>query len=506
MQQYKIYLPNGECVSAGAAARCAIARVQLTKSVNAETELMPGGVCSTMLEVTIIDPEGLLTVSAGDWLRLYEGGSTLGLFRAEKPERSSSGQYRITAYDAVSLLDQDLGQWLFDLPGWPYSLQQLAGMVCAQCGLTLTNSLPINGDYPVGAFSGAGITGRQLMRWICQLGGCFCRARADGQLEFAWYAETGLCLRPTGEHFYYRDGLSGGEYATHPIEKVQLQLTPQDVGAVYPDEAGEKNTLRITGNRLLGNSGAAAMKEAARQLYTRMAGITYTPCSVRAGAACGAQAGDVITLEDRAGVTRKVYVMHSVCVDGMVTLRSTGSARRDSTAAVNTARYESLTGRVLQVQADVEGLRIENADARGNLASLQLSLDGIRAQVQQNKTDGENLKTLCTTLQQTEESLQLQVQTLEQAGAKRVTTATGYTFDQEGLKIAKAGQQMENLLDNTGMYVRRSGDVILQANSDGVVARDVTVRNYLVIGDHARIEDYASGVDHKRTACFYLSQ
>ena len=83
MQQYKIYLPNGECVSAGAAARCAIARVQLTKSVNVETELMPGGVCSTMLEVTIIDPEGLLTVSAGDWLRLEERGSTLGLFRAE---------------------------------------------------------------------------------------------------------------------------------------------------------------------------------------------------------------------------------------------------------------------------------------------------------------------------------------------------------------------------------------------------------------------------------------
>ena len=504
MQQYEIYLPDGTCLSAGAAARCAISHVQLTKSVNVETELMPGGVCSAMLEVTVIDPEGLLTVAAGDWLRLYEDGSALGRFRAEKPERSSSGQYRITAYDAVSLLDKDLGQWLFDLPGWPYSLQQLAKMVCAQCGLELTNSLPINGDYPVGAFSGAGITGRQLMRWICQLGGCFCRARTDGQLEFAWYEDTGLCLRPTGENFYYRDGLSDGDYTTYPIEKVQLQLTAQDVGAVYPDEAGEKNTLRITGNRLLGNSGAAAMEEAARQLYGRMAGITYTPCSVRAGAKCGARAGDVITLEDRAGATRTVYVMHSVQAEGMVTLRCTGSARRDSTGAVNTAQYESLTGKVLQVQADVEGLRIENADARGNLAALQLSLDGIQAQVAQNKTDGENLKTLCTTLQQTEESLQLQVQTMEKEGAKRVTTATGYTFDQEGLKIAKAGQQMENLLDNTGMYVRRSGEVILQANADGVAATDVTVRNYLVVGSHCRLEDYSDGMDTRRTACFWL--
>jgi len=64
---------------------------------------------------------------------------------------------------------------------------------------------------------------------------------------------------------------------------------------------------------------------------------------------------------------------------------------------------------------------------------------------------------------------------------------------------------MENLLDNTGMYVRRSGQVILQANAAGVVATDVTVRNYLVIGTHARLEDYTGSTDGNRTACFYLS-
>ena len=59
---------------------------------------------------------------------------------------------------------------------------------------------------------------------------------------------------------------------------------------------------------------------------------------------------------------------------------------------------------------------------------------------------------------------------------------------------------MKNLLDNTGMYVTRSGQTILQANDKGVEAADVTVRNYLIVGDHARFEDYAAG----RTACFWL--
>ena len=49
------------------------------------------------------------------------------------------------------------------------------------------------------------------------------------------------------------------------------------------------------------------------------------------------------------------------------------------------------------------------------------------------------------------------------------------------------------------MSVRRAGQVLLQADNRGVEAVDVTVRNYLIIGENSRIEDYGAG----RTACFY---
>ena len=77
-------------------------------------------------------------------------------------------------------------------------------------------------------------------------------------------------------------------------------------------------------------------------------------------------------------------------------------------------------------------------------------------------------------------------------------TSTGYTFDGEGLRIARGGTQMENLLDHSGMYVRRAGETILRANHEGVVATDVQVRNFLHIGKYSRLEDYGG-----RTACFY---
>ena len=64
---------------------------------------------------------------------------------------------------------------------------------------------------------------------------------------------------------------------------------------------------------------------------------------------------------------------------------------------------------------------------------------------------------------------------------------------------------MENRLDNSGMYVERSGETILQANAAGVVATDVTVRNYLIVGNHSRFEDYSDGDDDARTGCFWIA-
>jgi hypothetical protein len=85
-----------------------------------------------------------------------------------------------------------------------------------------------------------------------------------------------------------------------------------------------------------------------------------------------------------------------------------------------------------------------------------------------------------------------------------VTTETGYTFDQDGLHIKKSGEAMENLLDNTGMYVNRGEDNILTANNEGVDAINLRSRQFLIIGNNSRFENYNNGTDSKRTACFYI--
>jgi hypothetical protein len=110
-----------------------------------------------------------------------------------------------------------------------------------------------------------------------------------------------------------------------------------------------------------------------------------------------------------------------------------------------------------------------------------------------------------STLEQTVEGFDLTV--------TEVTTTTGYTFNADGLTIRKSGEEIINMLDNTGMYVRKStggtedGETfedVLVANNQGVKAINLTADKYLVIGRHSRFEDYNDGADSNRTACFFI--
>lgn len=85
-----------------------------------------------------------------------------------------------------------------------------------------------------------------------------------------------------------------------------------------------------------------------------------------------------------------------------------------------------------------------------------------------------------------------------------VTPVMKYSLTDEGLKIKKPGEEIDNTIDNLGMRVVRGLETMLRADKDGVLATDVQVRNYLIIGDNSRFEDYTNGTDSKRTACFYI--
>ncbi len=500
---HSLILPDGTVISSGKEGT-ALLTVTLTKTVNSGQELTLGSVCAEMLEATIFAPEGL-ALQAGQEVILQKDGAQAGIFLVEQPEKITRNTYRITAYDRVCKLDKEVGEYLDNLTGWPYRLSELAQMICGVCDVTLAEEAIPNGDYPVAKFDPHQITARQVMRWIGEASARFCCADAQGQIHLGWYTPSDTVLTPSGELFYYQDSLTREDYTVAPIEKVQISLVEGDVGAVYPDTPQAANTYRITGNYLLTGSSTEALQQVAQGIYEELQGLSYVPFQGRIPLGSPVYAGQKIAVIDPAGSRFETLIMEKTTSNKGMVVGCTGSRNRESTAAANQESYRALSGKVLILQKGVEGLRLENREAAGKTASLALDVEGLRGQAVRQEQDLQGIHQQITTLSVSAGEVAIAVQSIQENGVSQVTTATGYTFGENGLRISKAGQEMANTLDHTGMYVSRSGKTILQADTNGVVATDVTARNYLSIG-HSRLEAYSNEKDSRRTACFFVQE
>ena len=105
--------------------------------------------------------------------------------------------------------------------------------------------------------------------------------------------------------------------------------------------------------------------------------------------------------------------------------------------------------------------------------------------------------------------LSVRISTLENTEQTEIRTTTGFTFNSEGLTIYESGKDIENKLYNEGMQVSRvSGSEktpILTASADGVSALNLHSRQFLIIGDNSRFENFNNGIESNRTACFHIS-
>ena len=91
---------------------------------------------------------------------------------------------------------------------------------------------------------------------------------------------------------------------------------------------------------------------------------------------------------------------------------------------------------------------------------------------------------------------------LQENGVSKVKTSTGFTFDEDGLTIAKSDATTKTNINENGMVVYSTTGTdtkMLEANSTGVIAENLTSNKYFICGTHSRFENYEDG-----TGCFYL--
>ena len=198
---------------------------------------------------------------------------------------------------------------------------------------------------------------------------------------------------------------------------------------------------------------------------------------------------DKISIETEDGGTITSYVLSDVITfDGTMSESTEWEYTEDS--AETESNPTSLGDVVTQTTAKVDKVNKQITLLVNDVTEKQASTD----------SEIKIIREAQTSFTQTANDITLRVESIETDGVTRVDTGTGFTFNEEGLRINKDNSGIENLLDNTGMYVKQDGTQVLAANEEGVKAKDLHAVTYLWIGSHSRFEDYESG----RTGCFWI--
>ena len=268
-----------------------------------------------------------------------------------------------------------------------------------------------------------------------------------------------------------------------PINSVALCRTPQEDNIYRHDvdsiSANGMTEIRIENNQIIDTHREDFMDGICNALF----GLSFELYELESFGIGYLSFGDFFSLKTADGVEHKTLML---CDDLKITQGLTETSKLEEpevTATDYTAASETdKTLRKTILRVDKQNNEITALVAKTG------TLDGGLAEVKKQ-----------TELIIDEESINFKISTAID-GINSVKTATGYTFDENGLNIHKDGQDMHNTLDNKGMYVRRGNDDILVADSDGVNAINLKARKYLEVGKNARFEDYMDN----RTACFYM--
>nr|DAN57137.1 MAG TPA: hypothetical protein [Caudoviricetes sp.] len=399
----------------GTALQSNIVGVDWTTSSNSDSDIAPGSVCASAVEIEFwVNSDSALSVTQGTVLTYYKVykadndinvETKIGVFTCDKPEKTGSNKYKVTAYDNVSLLDVDVTEWLNALT-FPITIKDFAASLAAKCELELANEPRLNKDYKVQKFTGSGINARDLMKMVCSASGCFCNADANGKLFFDWYkkndrviispqksinarsfhlfdvakrslqdnAHRVLISAKSGSDTpdgipYFANQLTFSDFAVKVIDKVQVRQSDDDFGVVYPADEQGTNALVIQGNQLLSTTSDAALRPYVKNLYDGLNNITYVPCSnIQTLETLEIKVGDIVTVSDGKNEfdTWITSVKHS---GGKCTFESVGNANRNTTTAVNNVKYNSKQ-RILKISATVDGLTVKAEQTAQDISGL----------------------------------------------------------------------------------------------------------------------------------------
>lgn len=263
----------------------------------------------------------------------------------------------------------------------------------------------------------------------------------------------------------------------------------------------------------------------------RISGLTIVPYNLKWRGNFLTELCDKIKVEDKYGNLVTTYILDdSFTYKGGFSQTSDWEYKPDSERATSSnpltvgEKINQTFARVDKVNRTVTLHASEIAEAKSNISELQVNTQGITSSVstivntqtdlsdtiveiqngitEQNESNAKQFETLTQKVEATMTStdVQLAISTELENGVDKVTTSTGFTFNDKGLTINKSDSEMRTNIDEDGMSIFKGSQEVLTANNTGVDAQNLHATTYLIIGTNSRFEDYGSD----RTGCFWI--
>lgn len=476
MLRNKLVRSDGSIIDSSVIISC-----EFSEEVNSDNNLAVGDVTSSEI---IVEMLSTVPVQQDEMLTYYiiedDVETLIGQFKVEKPTVASRTSIKFSAYDNIVKTEQMFSDWLIlNQNKFPMTLLELVQYACSYCGVTLASPDFPHADLQVKAFYGDGITSRQVLSWAGAIAGRFVRANTEGEIEFAWYSDMDAILcAPSSQTYlsridieddgdgnismtseditlnddgdgnvavtipyvtaintygnvtlvadkvipYFQNGITYENYATDIIERVRINHSESDVGVVFPVGA-TGNCFTVSGNMILGACNITDVSEVAASLYNTLSSVTYTPAKIRVPRTIQIRAGNIIRLLMPTGEVLSTYAMRVSVSPSGTNIESTGDKSYSANAAVSSAKYSNLTGKMMEVTANADGLEVKNTDLEGRVSRLGQTVSGLEATVLDTMTDVNALRE-DTTLQQTN---------IIQTATSLISTATSTLVTQDGL-------------------------------------------------------------------------
>lgn len=422
----------------------------------------------------------------------------------KEPDTSYSDYTTFTLYDYMNRFDIE-----YDAsPIIPCTRYELVKDMCSKCNVELGSESFLNGNIMVNSYDNT-IKAKSYLSFISERAGGFAKIGRDGKLYIKSFSDVDV-IEMT------EDNSASASLTDFDALKTITKLIYEDATRKY--EFGTNDGLTVF---LSSDSPLVIDEEEVQSIYGSIYGLSFQSVDLKIWSDPAYDTGDMINVIGLKTFIQKRWSYNNGFYGSYkTTLKDSG--KKSNVEKISSSRkikavkttLNEITGEIDIISKEINNHEESLAEIKANVSNISLRVENTAQNLENNyldkeqidsisSTNNENIDLLRKAVEETISSTQLQINVIKENisnGATKIKTNTGYTFDDEGMKIAKDGEEMSSITTNKGFFVNRDEEEMLGADNTGVRAENLLVRKYLTIGTNSRVEDYKE----KRTACFHI--